>query len=122
MSGEGFSRPGVRAQDQCEKLTVPGADFIFPSSQLSLGQDPLMLSILREDILPVTRRKGAGNRPVFKTFQHCHGQNRPRPSGLKENTRLKSKNARKGKKPCLALFQHHSNVFFQTELHKINES
>jgi hypothetical protein len=41
---------------------------------------------------------------------------------LKENTRLKSKNARKGTKPCLALFQHHSTVFFQTELHKINES
>jgi len=81
-----------------------------------------MLSILREDILLLTRRKVEGNRPVFKSFQRCRWQNRPRPSGLKENTRLKSKNARKGTKPCLALFQPHSNVFFQTELHKINES
>ena len=81
-----------------------------------------MLSILREDILPVTRRKVEGNRLVFKTFQRCQGQNRPRPTGLKENTRLKAKNARKGTKPCLALFHPHSNVFFQTELHKINES
>ena len=67
------------------------------------GQDLLMLSMLREDILPVTRRTGAGNR-------------------LKESTRLKSKNARKGTKPFLALFHRHSNVFFQTELHKINGS
>jgi len=59
---------------------------------------------------------------VFKTFQRSQGQNRPRPPGLKENTRLKPKNARNGMKPCLALFHHHSNVFFQTELHKINES
>ena len=81
-----------------------------------------MLSILREDILPLTRRLVVGNRTVFKTFQRCQGQNRPRPSGLKENTRLKSKIARKGKKPCLALFHHHSYVFLQTELHKINES
>ena len=81
-----------------------------------------MLSILREDILLLTRREVAGNRSVFKTFQRSQGQNRPRPSGLKENTRLKSKNARKGKKPCLALFHRHSTVFFQTELHKINES
>ncbi len=72
-----------------------------------------MLSILREDILPLTRRKVEGNRPVFKTFQRCQGQNRPRPSGLKENTRLKSKNARKGTKPCLALFQHHSTGFLK---------
>jgi hypothetical protein len=90
--------------------------------RFSWGQDPLILSILREDILPLTRRKVEGNRLVFKTLQRCQGQNRPRPSGLKENTRLKSKNARKGTKPCLALFHHHSNVFFQTELHKINES
>jgi hypothetical protein len=81
-----------------------------------------MLSILREDILPLTRRKVEGNRLVSKTFQRWQGQNRPRPAGLKENTRLKSKNARQGTKPCLALFQHHSNVFFQTELHKINGS
>ena len=81
-----------------------------------------MLAILREDILPVARRKVEGNRPVFKTLQRCQGQNRPRPTGLKDNTRLKSKNARKGTKPCLALFHRHSNVFFQTELHKINGS
>ena len=37
-------------------------------------------------------------------------------------TRLQAKNARKDIQPCLALFYHHSNVFFQTELHKINES
>ncbi len=81
-----------------------------------------MLSILREDILHLTRRKAEGNLMVFKTFQRCQGQNRPRPSGLKENTRLNSKSARKGTKPCLALFQHHSTGFFQTELHKINGS
>gem|GEM_PF-1742685 len=81
-----------------------------------------MLSILREDILLLARRKVEGNPMVFKTFQRCQKQNRPRPSGLKENTRLKSKSARQGTKPCLALFQHHSNVFFQTELHKINGS
>lgn len=81
-----------------------------------------MLSILREDILPLTRRKVEGNLMVFKTFQRCQGQNRPRPSGLKESTRLKSKNARKGKKPCLALFHRHSNAFLQTELYNINES
>ena len=81
-----------------------------------------MLSILREDILHLTRRKVEGNRMVFKAFQRGQGQNRPRPSGLKENTRLKSKNARKGTKPCLALFHHHSAGFLQTELHKINGS
>ena len=81
-----------------------------------------MLSILRVDILPLTRRKVEGNLMVFKIFQRCQGQNRPRPSGLKETTRLKSKNARKGKKPCLALLQHHSTGFLQTELHKINGS
>ena len=81
-----------------------------------------MLSILREDILPLARREVAGNRPVFKTFQRCQGQNRPRPSGLTENTRLKAKNARQGTKPCLAPFHHHSTVFCQTELHKIDGS
>ncbi len=57
---------------------------------------------------------------IFKRFQRGQGQNRPRPSGLKEDTRLKAKHARQGRKPYLALFHHHSNVFFQTELHKIN--
>ncbi|MEM9470892.1 MAG: hypothetical protein AAGA00_02970, partial [Pseudomonadota bacterium] len=57
---------------------------------------------------------------VFKPFQRSQGQNRPRPSGLRENTRLMAKNARQGKKPCLALFHRHSNVLVQTELHKIN--
>jgi hypothetical protein len=33
------------------------------------GQDPLILSIPREDILPLTRREVEGNSPVFKTFQ-----------------------------------------------------
>ena len=81
-----------------------------------------MLSILREDILPLTRRKIEGNLMVFEAFQRCQAQNRPRPSGLKETIRLKSKNARKGTKPCLALFQHHSTGFLQTELHNINDS
>jgi len=63
-----------------------------------------MLSIPREDILPVTRRKGAGNRPVFKAFQRCQGQNRPRPPGLKENTRLKSKMLEKARTLVLRFF------------------
>jgi len=81
-----------------------------------------MLSILREDILPLTRRMVEGNLMVFETIQRRQGQNRPRPSGLKETTRLKSKTARKGEKPCLALFHHHSSGFLQTELHKISGS
>jgi len=44
-----------------------------------------------------------------------------KPTGLKENTRLKSKTARTGKKPCLAPFNHHSTVFLQTKLYEINE-
>ncbi len=41
-----------------------------------------MLSILREDILPLTRRKVEGNLMVFKTFQRCQGENRSRPRSI----------------------------------------
>jgi len=48
---------------------------------------------------------------VFKTFQQCQGQSRPRPSGLKESTRLKSKNVRKGIKYRASAATHQMDGF-----------
>ena len=54
-----------------------------------------MLRILRVDILLMTRRNVEGNLMIFETFHRCQWQNGPRPPGLKEYTRLKSKMLKK---------------------------
>ncbi len=54
--------------------------------------------------MPLTRRKGAGNLTVFKPFQRSQRQNRSRPPGLKENTRLKVKMLDKAESLALRCF------------------
>ncbi|MGI9384375.1 MAG: hypothetical protein ACR2PO_14580, partial [Methyloligellaceae bacterium] len=59
---------------------------------------------------------------VFKPFQRAQKPIPPRPKGLVRRARLSANNARKGKKPCLALVSQHSNPPDQTEPHRIYRS